>query len=273
MKSVRSVKERRFIDVIDAGVATMVDFGKNDMMPHFIYCSDSHYNTEEEFKKLKEIILKKMRGYGIPSLILTMLYMERINLITKEKSKQAAEGKLKNEPDWEYYEGSINDDLDSFVNNLHNSEKIDNEYVSSFLLPKLTKEELKLVEQKNTEHMLSYLLDNPDVGVEEMKKSDSKDKYVHSACRRRTEYLSLESEQTSSEEISSQDFADNLSDDSSDVRTTTEWDAGWDAGWAAGWEAGLNAGRMGNGMSRQSDDQPDNSSNYLRSPTRKKIRK
>ena len=52
MKSVRSVKERRFIDVIDAGVATMVDFGKNDMMPHFIYCCGSNYGFGE-IKQLK----------------------------------------------------------------------------------------------------------------------------------------------------------------------------------------------------------------------------
>ena len=115
-----------------------------------------------------------------------------MNLITKEKSKQAAEGKLKNDPDWGNYKGSINDDLDSFVNNLQGSEEIDFEDVCSFFTPKLTTDELKLVEQKNSEHMMTYLFKlNADVGVEEMKKSDSKDKYVHSECHRRTEYLSL----------------------------------------------------------------------------------
>ena len=165
-------------------MATMVDFGKNDMMPHFIYCYASDmFNTDEEFKKLKVIILKKMREYGIPSSILTMLTMYRKCLITKEKSKEAAEGKLKNDPYWKYYEGSINDDLDSFVNNLQNSEEIDYEDVWSFCTSKLTKEELKLVEQKNEEHMWTYLMNyNADVDVEEMKKSDSKDKYLHSSC-------------------------------------------------------------------------------------------
>ena len=143
-----------------------------------------------------------MREYGIPSSILTTLRMIRINLITKEKSKEAAEGKLKNDQDWDHYEGSINDDLDSFVNNLQNSAEIDYEDVESFFHPKLTKEELKLVEQKNEEHMKTYLeVFDADVDVEEMKKSDSKDKYVHSQCRRRTGYLNLESEQTSSEDF------------------------------------------------------------------------
>ena len=178
-------------------MATIVDFEKNDMMSHFIYCLGYYYYSED-FKKLKEIILKKMGEYGIPSSLLTMLYMERINLITKEKSKEAAEGKLKNDPYWKHYKGSLNDDLDSFVNNLQNSEEIDNEYAESFFTPKLTKEELKLVEQKNKEHMESYLYNynfRADVDVAEMKKSDSKDKYVHSRCEWKTVFLTLESEQ------------------------------------------------------------------------------
>ena len=195
MNSVRSVKEMRMLDIIDAGVATMVDFGKNDIMPHFIYCH-GYYHDNEDFKSLKKIFLEKMREYGITSSLLTMLSMYRRNLITKEQSKEAAEGKLKIDHDWRgpNYEGSINDDLESFVNNLQNSEEKEDEAVLSFFTPKLTKEELKLVEQKNFEHMTTYLDDIiADVGVEEMKKSDSKDKYVHSECRRITVYLSLES--------------------------------------------------------------------------------
>ena len=174
----------------------MVDFRSNDIKPHFIHCYGYYFNSQEVFKKLKEIILKKMRKYGIQSSILTMLHMRRRNLITKEKSKQAAEGKLKNEPDWIYYEGSINDDLDSFITKLQNSNEVEDEFVWSFFLPKLTKEESKLVEEKNEEHMLSYTRDNADVDVKEMKKSDSKDKFVHSVCFRETLHLTLESNQT-----------------------------------------------------------------------------
>ena len=193
---VRSVKEMRiavtrFRDIIDAGVATMVDFGKNDMMPHFIYCFGDYY-IHYDFKTLKEIILEKMREYGIQSSILTTLSMRRRNLITKEKSNEAAEGKLKKELGWEDFKGSINDDLDSFVSNLQSSEEIDYEVVESFFHPKLTKEELELIEQKNVEHMETYNWDlDADVDVEEMKKSNSKDKHVHSECQRTTQYLSL----------------------------------------------------------------------------------
>ena len=84
-----------------------------------------------------------------------------------------------------------------------------------------------------------------DVDVEEMKKSDSKDKFVHARCIRRTKYFSLELEQTSSEDMSSEDFAENSSDDSFE-------DLSEDV---------------------SSDFPSDVSSDDFRSPTRKRIRK
>ena len=74
----------------------------------------------------------------------------------------------------------------------------------SFFFQKLTEKELKLVEEKNSEHMSTYLFDlfNADVNVEEMKLSDSNDKYVRNECYRRAIYLTLESSQTSSEDDS-----------------------------------------------------------------------
>ena len=163
-------------------------------MPHFIYCG-FHYIVEEE--KLEEMILTKMRKNEIQSSILTALIMGRWNLVTKEKVKKAAEGKLKNDEDWGYYEGSINDDLERFLINLQNQKEVEYEEVHSFFTPKLTNEELKLVQEGNEEHLKTYRTYdieglNPDVDVEEMKKSDSKSKYVHGRCWRRTILLRLE---------------------------------------------------------------------------------
>ena len=139
-----------------------------------------------------KIILKKMRKYGIESSILTMVDMTRLNLVTTEKVKEAAEGNLKNEYRWKFYEGSINDDLEKFFINLQNRKVVKDENIVSFFTPKLTNEELKLVQERNQEHLKTYLNKNPDVDVEEMKKSDSKAKYVHVQCCRRT--LSLKTE-------------------------------------------------------------------------------
>ena len=185
------------LEIFDAGVKSISDFGKDDLMPHFIYCGDYYYLGRRG--KLEEIILTKMTKYGIQSSILTMLMMVRVNLVTKEKVKKAAEGKLKNDVDWKYYKESINDHLERFFINLQNQKEVKCELVASFFTPKLTTEELKLVQEENQECFKTYLKHyrgkNPDVDVEEMKKSDSKSKYVHGRCLRRTFPLALKTSQ------------------------------------------------------------------------------
>ena len=58
---------------------------------------------------------------------------------------------------------------------------------------------MKFVQEGNKEHLETYAAHyygtNPDVDVEEMKKSDSKSKYVHGRCLRRTFPLSLKTSQ------------------------------------------------------------------------------
>ena len=127
------------MDIIDAGVKSIPDIGKDDLMLHFIYCGDYYLDYEEQTEKFKELILTQMRKYGIQSSVLTMLFMHRSKLITKEKVKKAVEGKLKNELDWCNYDGSINDDLETFLSNLQNQKEVKCESVRSFFLPKLTK--------------------------------------------------------------------------------------------------------------------------------------
>ena len=137
-----------------------------------------------------------MKSYGIESANLTMLGMMRWNLVTKEKVKQAYEGKLKNDKDWKMYKESIHDDLENFFANLQGQTKI-NEHVYSFYTPKLSVDELKLVERKDELHLGTYswhnFKRNPDVDDEEMKKSNSKSKYVKGHCWRHTIHLVTES--------------------------------------------------------------------------------
>ena len=178
------------LEVFDAGVKSVLEFGNDDLVPHFIYCGN-HYCAA-----LKEIFLVKMRKYGIQSAILTTLFIIRWKLVTKEKVKQAYEGKLKNDEDWEGYEQSIHDDFETFFENLQCPKEVKNEEVLSFFLPKLTEDEMKLIEQNDELHFATYLEHycgrNPDVDAEEMKKSDSKSKYVHGQCFRTTTRLALE---------------------------------------------------------------------------------
>ena len=41
-----------------------------------------------------------MKRYGIKSCKVTMMWMYRLNVITKAKAKQASKGKLENDADW-----------------------------------------------------------------------------------------------------------------------------------------------------------------------------
>ena len=143
-----------------------------------------------------------MRKFGIQSSIVTMLHMRRRRLVTKEIAKKAAGRKVWTNYRRYYrgiYRGSINDDLERFLNNLQNQTEVKEEYVESFFTPKLTYEEMKLVQEGNEEHLRSYVdcfnSVNPDVGFEEMEQSNSNSKYVHGFCWRRTFPLILETNQ------------------------------------------------------------------------------
>ena len=116
--------------IIDEGFKSMVSFGNDELVPHFIYCGK--YYIWSRVKNFKKMFLIKMKENGIKSSILTMLYMRRRNLITKEKAKEASEGKLKNESGWRGEEVSINGDLEMFLKNLLNSKEIKDEEVFSF---------------------------------------------------------------------------------------------------------------------------------------------
>ena len=75
---------------------------------------------------------------------------------------------------------------------------------------------MKLVQEGNEEHLntyLDYLNDkNPDVDVEEMKKSDSKSKYVHGDCLRRTIPLRLDTSENE-DQTKSENETESLSSD------------------------------------------------------------
>ena len=138
-----------------------------------------------------------MNKYGIQSLLLTMLSMSRINLITKEQMKDLYKGKLinpKSDRTRIVPEVSINDDLESFFIRLQEDDLIEEE-VRSFFLPKLTEEELKLVEDRNAKHLKTYMANyygfDPDVDVKTMLKSNSKSKYMYGYCSRTTVSFSL----------------------------------------------------------------------------------
>ena len=178
----------KYLESIDDGVNTISSFGNDALMPHFIFCVYS----VSVFAKLEELILLALRKNGIRSAILTMLHMKWWKLISKEKSIAACEGKLVDDNNWFYFNGSINEDLESFLNNLYTKKDIEAEDILSFFLPKLTKIELKLVEEKDLNYFNPFSYGLADVEPEEMKKSDSKDKYLKGQCWRMTKLLNVD---------------------------------------------------------------------------------
>ena len=180
----KQLKEMNDHDIIDAGIKSINNLGKDNSMLHMIYCGEYYFDSE---LLLEKMIVIKMRKYGIQSSILSYLSTHRENLITREKCKLAYQGKLKNVQGWKDYEGSINDDLETFFANHKISNGIKQEIVRSFFTPKLTPDELKLVEEKNKQYMYTFIYGfDADIDSEEMKKTQSKNKFVHAKCTRRT---------------------------------------------------------------------------------------
>jgi len=129
------------------------------MIPHFIICTV--YSIDNDYKKtFKEIFLPKMREYGVRSAILTMLYLGRMNLQTKEEVKQeyrdAHEAEFKKDRGALIWR-SLNEDLEYFYISLRNPESKPKAEVSySFLTQKLTEEELRLHDERNQDYLNTF---------------------------------------------------------------------------------------------------------------------
>ena len=121
--------------------------------------------------------------------MVTRIYLERWNLITKEEMESYCKGE-----NWK--KDSVNDDLESLLENIRLGKESD-EKVSTYFLPKLTKEELELVERRDTNYLQNFQGPNPDVGEAEMMLSESDSKYVLAISRRRTYVIETLSENSS----------------------------------------------------------------------------
>ena len=96
----------------------------------------------------------------------------------------------------EFWKASVNDDLESFLDDIQqggtNRDNWKYTGITSYFLPKLPEEELRLVERKNQDYFESFqvLWQNRtrflDVSEAEMNLSESKSKFVKGYCRRQT---------------------------------------------------------------------------------------
>ena len=110
--------------------------------------------------------------------MVTSIYLTRLELITIEKMDSYCKGE-------EYMKDSVNGDLESLFENVRFRKKPD-EYVGTYFLPKLTEEELELVEGRDTSYLQTFIEENPDVDDTEMMLSKSDSKYVKGWSTRKT---------------------------------------------------------------------------------------
>ena len=119
------------------------------MEPHFIYAG-YYYSYHED--KLRSFILKRMQKYKMKSAMVTVIYMLRFNLATKQKVEIYCNGKHRAGHGKHNRKESVNDDLESFaeqirLGNLFRKEP--EEKIFTYFLPKLTEEEMEVVDIKD----------------------------------------------------------------------------------------------------------------------------
>ena len=113
----------------------------------------------------------------------------RSNLVTKEVMKDFYKGNIRSNDSQFSWEESVQEDLESFFEKLKIG-KEEREDIATYFLPKLTNEEMKLVEMKDQEHLEEYVwyfIGRPvDVDAVEFEESESNSKYVRAKCVRYT---------------------------------------------------------------------------------------
>ena len=140
------------------------------METHFIYAGRIHWLVRD---KLRSLILKKMKDFTY--VMVTSIFMYRRELVTKEIKENYCQGK-------EWQKESVNDDLESFFDNIRFGKEPNNASIHIYFLPKASEKELELVATNDNRFMASLVIGiNPEVDEAEM---DSK--YIHVECTRKT---------------------------------------------------------------------------------------
>ena len=133
---------------------------------------------------LHSLVFEQLKKHSIKSAMITVLLMYKNYLMSKEKMEEFFDPERYTGEDMWYPRDSINDNLENFVDQI--CQKTEREHsTETFFVSKLTKEEMKLFESKDEEHMETYFRGSrADVSAREMQLSESKSKYVNAHCSR-----------------------------------------------------------------------------------------
>ena len=162
---------------IDSAFRKITKNETKELKTHFVFAGHYYNNGYED--RMKSFILEGMKEYKIKSVMMTSVYMFRSKLITKEAMEKYCKGE-----EWE--KDSVNDDLDSFFEDLRLGKEPD-ELCYTYFSPKLTEEEMILIKKKDTSYFETFYSGiNADVKEAEIKLSESDSKFVKGLGFRRT---------------------------------------------------------------------------------------
>ena len=135
-----------------------------------IVVAGAYYSLHED--KLESFILKGMETYNMRKVMVSIMDRSRENLITKEKMISYCKGEMLEKE-------SVNDDLDILFEAIGLGKK-PTDQVEIYFFPKLTQQELKLVEKKDKKYMNTFGTHlSADVSKADMEASESNSKFVH----------------------------------------------------------------------------------------------
>ena len=117
-----------------------------------------------------------MKRYNVQIVMVTKIAIWRDRLITKQKMENVCQGSERGIL-------SVNDDLETLFENIQFGEEPD-EKVHFYFLPKLTEDELQLVERKDENFMQTFNLF--EGALDDMGASESDSKYVYGFGYRKT---------------------------------------------------------------------------------------
>ena len=128
---------------------------------------------------MKQIVLEKMTKFRINNLMTTNMAMTKTRLITKEKRDDLYLGTDRN------FKESINDSIETLLENIRLGH-LPNEDLTLYFTPRLTEEEMQLIERKDPDYLQTFSGWNPDVNEASMKNSKSDSKFCYTYCTRET---------------------------------------------------------------------------------------
>ena len=173
-----SRKEHFDKKTIDSAFRKITENEAKELKTHFVYVGRYYWIYEN---RLRSFMLEGMKKLKMNSVMVTSIYIRKWKIITKEKMEKYCKGEDRERED------SVNDDLESFFEDLRLGKEPPHQSVVTYFLPKLTEEEMELVERKDRNYFETFLhVKHADVKEAEMKLSESDSKYVYGMGYRQT---------------------------------------------------------------------------------------